>query len=369
MPKLYGKSYTKDELMQRVGNIDQVGGAKKYLLTEGNTAGVEAVEFRNGNGLNFTALAGRGLDISAAEYGGQSLCWRSHPGDVAGTYFDQLGFQWLRSFFGGLLCTCGMSWAGAPCKEDDECLEGFNGYLGLHGRVSNTPAKNVCVDGEWQGDDYVYWAQGKVTEAQVFAANLELTRKITGKLGVNKIWVHDRVENKGWVKQDHMFLYHCNLGFPLCEGGGEYLFPALSTTPRTPLASEHIDTWRDFPVPTKDQEEWVYYHDLAADADGMTMAAFVNREFNGGQGFGISFKWDKKVMPYFIQWKMPAQGTYVTGLEPANCHVDTRVLDREEGRLVVLEPGEVREYVLEIDILTNQCEIAATEAAVKALVG
>jgi hypothetical protein len=367
MPNLFGKSYTKSEIMQRVGNIDQIGGAKKLMLTEGNTAGIEAIEFRNGNGLDFTVLAGRGLDISEASYRGQSLCWRSHTGDVAAAYYDSLGFQWLRNFYGGLMLTCGMSWAGAPCKEDDECLEGFNGYLGIHGHVSNTPAKNVCVDGEWQGDDYVYWVQGKVTEAQVFATNLELTRKIVGKLGENTIRVYDRVENKGWSKQDHMYLYHCNLGFPLIEGGTEYLFPAKSTTPRTELASKHIDTWREFPAPTKDQEEWVYYHDLGADADGHTMAAFVNREHDGGKGFGISFKWDKKVMPYFIQWKMPAQGTYVTGLEPANCHVDSRVLDREEGRLVVLEPGEAREYFLEINVLTNQEEITATEALVRKL--
>ena len=369
MPNLFGQSYTKDEIMQRVGNIDQIGGAKKFMHTEGNTAGVEAVAFSNGNGLDFTVLPGRGLDISEASFCGRSLCWRSHTGDVAASHFDSLGFQWLRSFYGGLLVTCGMAWAGAPCKEDDKCLDGFNGNLGIHGHVSNIPAKNVYVDGEWQGDDYVYWAQGKVTEAQVFSANLELTRKITGKLGVNKIWVEDRVENKGWVKQEHMYLYHCNFGFPVCEGGGEYLIPAVETTPRTPLAAEHIDSWREFPAPTKDQEEWVYYHDLAADANGMTTAALVNRGFDNGAGFGVQLRWDKKTMPYFIQWKMPAQGTYVTGLEPANCHVDSRWLDREEGRLVVLEPGESREYCLEVEVLSNQAEIAKAEAEVKGLVG
>ncbi|MFO7948286.1 MAG: DUF4432 family protein, partial [Armatimonadota bacterium] len=60
-----------------------------------------------------------------------------------------------------------------------------------------------------------------------------------------------------------------------------------------------------------------------------------------------------------IQWKMPAEGTYVTGLEPANCLVEGRTKDREEGRLVTLEPGESAEYSLEVGVLADNDEIDA----------
>ncbi|MCK4417277.1 MAG: DUF4432 family protein, partial [Candidatus Latescibacteria bacterium] len=77
MSKLYGKAFTKRELLRYIGDISQVGGVKRYWLGEGRAAGIEAVEFRTGSGLNFTVLPGRGMDISFAEYRGTPLCWRS----------------------------------------------------------------------------------------------------------------------------------------------------------------------------------------------------------------------------------------------------------------------------------------------------
>ena len=53
MPKLFGKCWTKSELLQHIGSVDQVGGARRFMLVDGNTAGAEAVEFRTGTGLRF----------------------------------------------------------------------------------------------------------------------------------------------------------------------------------------------------------------------------------------------------------------------------------------------------------------------------
>ena len=43
------------------------------------------------------------------------------------------------------------------------------------------------------------------------------------------------------------------------------------------------------------------------------------------------------------------EGLYVVGLEPANCHVEGRIRERERGTLPMLTPGETRRYRLEID--------------------
>jgi len=59
-----------------------------------------------------------------------------------------LGKQWLRSFFGGPLPTCGITNAGLPSEDQGE-------PFGLHGRVVNAGAENICVDQRWDGDDYV----------------------------------------------------------------------------------------------------------------------------------------------------------------------------------------------------------------------
>jgi len=379
MAKLFGKEWTKADLLQHVGSIDQIAGAQKVVLGDGNTAGCEAVEVKTGSGLRYRVLPGRGMDISACDFCGESVAWHSHTGEVAAPYFDPQGLNWLRSFYGGLLMTCGLSWAGAPCVDPAENgPEGYpavqpdgswdqTGGVGLHGRVSHIPAKNVYVDSQWDGDDYTFWAQGKVREAQVFKADLELTRRITSKLGENKIWLHDRVENLGYEEQEFMFLYHCNLGFPLCQEGAYYIINSRETKPRDADAEAGLDTWSQFPAPTPHQPEMCYYHDVATDADNIATVAFVNRDIAEGRGLGISISYDKSVMPYFTEWKMPAQGHYVTGLEPANCRVEGRDKYREDGTLVFLQPGEIVEFNTEFSILTSQTQIDAVEAKINAL--
>ena len=55
--------------------------------------------------------------------------------------------------------------------------------LGLHGRISHTPAKSVYADAAWEGDEYRMWVRGKCQEAMVFAENLVLHREISARLG------------------------------------------------------------------------------------------------------------------------------------------------------------------------------------------
>ena len=146
MAKLYGCELSRGELMRKIGDISQIAGTRSYQLTHGNENGVDGVDFRTGTGFNFTVLPGRGMDISYAEYNGQPLCWRSATGDMESSYFESAGLGWLRGFYGGLLVTCGMTYAGAPCTDEES-------ELGLHGRTSYTPAKNVWTDGQWEGDE------------------------------------------------------------------------------------------------------------------------------------------------------------------------------------------------------------------------
>ena len=47
---------------------------------------------------------------------------------------------------------------------------------------------------------------------------------------------------------------------------------------------------------------------------------------------------------------MMGQGTYVVGLEPANCRSGGRSQERARGTLQSLQPGEQREFNLEIEV-------------------
>lgn len=360
MPKLYGRNYTKEELLRRVGDISQVGGVRLGELGDGNERGARIADFRTGTGFNFTVLLDRGLDISYAEDCGRPLCWRSETGDVAPSFFEPEGLSWLRTFYGGLVVTCGLTYAGAPCTDEGKTL-------GLHGRISHIPAKNVLTDGEWQGNDYVMWVQGKLRENIVFGENIQMTRKIWAVLGEKKIYLTDVVENLGYEEQPLMILYHINGGFPAIDEDACLVSPTVKYAPRDEVAKTGLEEYYRFQTPTHDFKERVYYHEMKPDSDGYVWAALINKKCEGGFGFYI--KYLKSQLDQFIEWKMNAEGTYVVGMEPANCRVEGRDKDRANGVLKFIKPGEKKEFSLEIAPLSSKAEVDELEEKVRAIKG
>ncbi len=360
MAYLYGKQYTKDEILDRVGDILQIGGARPIRLAGGPQEGVEAVEFRTGTGFYFLAVPGRGLDITIAEYQGKALAWRSSVGEVSPMFYEEPGARWLRVFPGGLVTTCGLTYAGATCEDAGD-------QLGLHGRYSATPASNVWVDGEWEGDEYRMWAAGKVRESRLFGENILLRRKVSAVLGQSKLWIDDVVTNEGPRRVPHMILYHINGGFPAVDEGSLLVSPTLSTKPRDADAETDKEHYYRMDAPTAGFAERCYYHEMATDADGFVYAALINKNLPGGEQFGWYVKYNKNELPKFTQWKMNGTREYVVGLEPANCWVEGRAKERERGTLQFLKPGETREYHLEIGVLSNADEIAEFEALVESI--
>jgi len=362
MATLFGRNYTKAELLERVGDVSQLGGAKPIKLSGGPYEGVEAVEFRTGTGFCFLAVPGRGLDITIAEHNGRSLAWRSAAGEIAAPFFEEPGLGWLRTFPGGLVTTCGLTYAGAPCEDEGQ-------KLGLHGRFSCTPAANVCVDGEWEGDEYRMWASGKIRESCLFGENVLLKRKVSATLGENRFFIEDEVTNEGARRVPHMILYHINGGFPAVDGGSTLVSPTLSATPRDADAEVDAEHYYLNDPPTLGYKERCYYHDMASDKDGFVTAGLVNKNMPDGGQFGFYVKYNIHELPVFTQWKMNGAREYVVGLEPANCHVQGRANERMRGTLQFLEIGEQRRYNIEIGVLTNAEDVAKFEQIVRSLKG
>ncbi len=344
MPTLYGKDYEVEGLRKRIGRIEQVGGVRKIELAEGNEKGVEAFDFRTGSGLEFTVLAGRGMDIGQTVYRGRPLAWLSPTGSPSAAYFEPEGLGWLRSFHGGLISTCGLTYAGSPATDGEE-------ELGLHGRISNIPAKKLSHGGSWHDGSYVMYAEGEMRETTVFGPNVVMTRRVSAILGHPMIHVQDTVRNDGFAQQEHMIVYHCNFGFPLMDASTELVAPSAEVRGQTDFAEETVESHATFDEP-EDVEERVYYHTLKSDEDGNTIVALVNREL--GAGIGVAMTFNVNVLPNLVQWKMPARGTYVTGLEPANCLVEGRPAERERGTLQTLDPGETRTYEIAFNIHEGQ---------------
>jgi len=356
MATLWGRTWTKRELLERVGDITQIAGVRRSVLADGNAAGVEAFDFATGTGFAFTVAAGRAMDVTAASYHGMPLAWRSSAGDIAGAYYDPDGLEWLRTFFGGLVATCGATYAGAACTDEGK-------KLGIHGRIGAVPAKQSCFGGYWEGDEYIMWASGVVREGGLFNDEIEVRRVIASRLGANAFTLKDTVVNIGWHRTPLMMLYHCNMGFPVVDDGSEVLTPAKSIRPRDAEAEVGKETSHLLHAPVKDYKEKVYYHDVKKGADGRTLIGIAN----DARGIGVSMRYKPEQMPYLIQWKQMGQGWYTCGLEPANCLVEGRDKDRAAGRLQFMEPQEERTFELEIGVLAGAEDIAKFRAEVKAI--
>ncbi len=357
MAKLFGRQWTQKQLIERVGNPSQLATVRPHTLSEGRAKGVAAVEFSTGSGFRFTILPDRALDISAAEFCGRSLCWRSVTGETAPAFYQPEGLEWLYGFFGGLMMTCGLTHFGAPCEDEGQAL-------GLHGRIGATPAQEVSVECGWEGDEYVIGVRGKVVEASVFGPVLVLNRSIFSFLGQDKLFVHDEVTNRGHEPAPHMMLYHINFGFPVVDAGSRLVAPSLRVAPRDAEADNGKEEYATFVAPQAGYKEKVYYHDLA-DREGTTMAGVVNPSL----GFGAYVKYSRRQLPFLIEWKQMGKGNYVVGLEPGTNRVEGRARERAEGRLITLKPGQTATYDLEIGALTEKKDCAGFEKTVGSIRG
>lgn len=360
MVTLFGRTWDRTDLLRLVGDIRQVGGARATVLDDGPERGVRAIEVTTGTGFGFTVLPDRGLDIFRAEFQGASLAWLSPTGPVAPAFFEPEGFGWLRGFYGGLMVTCGLTTAGPPNKDQGK-------ELGLHGRASYSPAFDVGVTQEWDGDEFRIAIRGKIREATVFGEHVVLTRTIRTALGWNRWTLEDEVENLGHEPAPHMMLYHVNAGFPVVSPASELLSPSIEARPRDPEAEKERDKYARFLPPTAGFAERVYFHTLRKGPDGRTAIAMVNRGFLGGRGIGYALRYPKSQFPCFTEWKMMAQGTYVVGTEPGNVHPEAREKLRREGRLPFLAPGEKKRYELEFQVLSSPGEIQSVESEIQSL--
>lgn len=327
MPLLYGKNYKKTELKKRIGDMSQIASATKFEYTDGKAKGTAAVEVKNGSGLRFVVLTDRGMDIAYAEINGVPLSFVSKTGVVGSEHYDEKDF--LRSFTGGLLTTCGLTYMGAPCVD-----EGVS--LGAHGRISNIPANDVCIKQEWVGEDYVISVSGKVRESAMFGENIVMTRTITTKLGVNKIHIHDEIENCGFESTPFMVLYHMNFGFPLVSEDTVLETNCENCRPRDEDAAVGVGKECEFSAPIHNYKEQVFYRDSVADS----YARLINKKL----GLSLQINFNGAELPYLVEWKQMGEQDYVLGLEPATYPPDGRAKARERGELVFIEPQEIKAH-------------------------
>jgi hypothetical protein len=341
MAELYGRTWKRKELVRLVGSMDQVAGIRQFEAVEGLERGSRALQVWTGSGLTFNVLAERALDLGAFQYKGMPLNWRSAVGEAHPAFYDPTGIHWLRSFGGGMLVTCGLDHFGAPGRDSGQ-------DFGLHGRVSNLPARAVGCRAEWAGDEYELEVSGQVRQAQVFGENILLRRRLSTRLGSNRVQIEDTVTNEGFAPQPHMLLYHFNTGFPLLTAAARLELEVSATEPRDDDAKAGLADWRTFQTPAPGYREQVFIHTPVPDKQGRGRAEVLNPEMK----LGLRLSFDAAALPYLMEWKMMGEGLYVLGIEPSNCRtLGGRAAARAGGLLPELAAGESRTYRLELEVV------------------
>jgi hypothetical protein len=357
MAEYLGRRWTKGELLSFIGDPAQVAYARSFEYEGGKAQGVKGVQVRTGGGLAFTLLPGRGMDIPEAYFSDKQLAFVSGTGITSPAYYEEGGLGWLRNFFVGLLTTCGITNSGAPSMDHGEAF-------GLHGRVSNAAAEDLCIQQRWEGDEYLITVRGRIRESKAMFENLMMTRTVETALGRKGFRLVDRIENNGFEPQPLMMLYHFNFGYPLLGPGAAIVGPVVKSEPRDEEAAKGrgVQECLQIPEPVEGYREKVFFHDLAAAGDGRTFIGLVNRNTPDGAPLGMVLRFSRNELPYLTEWKMVKKGFYVLGLEPGTALPLGRGVLRDKKKLQFLEGQQSYSITIDFEALATEAEMKAIEA-------
>ena len=333
-------------------NPAQVGGIEQYQIDDGPGRGVRALCVNTGGGLRYRVLVDRGMDIDQASLNQHSLAFLTHGGVTRPSRAYDRHIEWLASFPGGLLTSCGPFNVGPPGEDEGETLP-------LHGHHSNTPATlESVVQPDPRAGRLEMSVTGVVRYGRLFGRNLELRRRITSRLGDNSIDFVDEFTNAGNVPVPHAWLLHINLGYPLIDEGAEFCYDAARVEPTPSDESRKrfapgqpykkvpgpLEAHRGFP------EAVAYLFPRSSGRDGRTTVGVVNRKL----GLGLAIRYSTRDFPRCINWQHWGPGEYVTALEPVNGTVQGRAKDREQGLLDEIPAGGRKVYRYRIEAVTSR---------------
>ena len=334
----------------KISHHAQLGGIETSVLDDGLGRGTRIAWINTGTGLRYKIVLDRAMDIADAFYHQHSLAWLSHASTTTPQPSSDQGIDWLRTFGGGLLTTCGLTHVGGP--ESDEY-----GSRGVHGRISNTPAEIISViQPNPPAGQLDMSITGRMVQTQVFGPTLELKRTILGRLGEATIRIQDEVTNLGNTEAPHMLLYHANFGWPLVDEGAEIVWEGDWRSGGSEGSDAVFHEGNDFrrcPGPQDEHRgtgEAVAFIDVASGEDGWCTGGIRNR----ARGMALRLRFRKEQLPWLINWQHWGPGEYVTALEPATHPPIGQAQARREQTLITLAPGELRSYELEFQVLAGE---------------
>ena len=317
-----------------IGNPAQLVTLRRVTVSEGRSRGVEIIEVRTAEGLDLDILPDAGLDIGQCRYKGVNMSWMSKNGYDSPAVINPYENEFVNTFPGGLLYTCGLRSAGPANRDNGE-------WHPLHGRYHSLQAQQVCA--EIVNVEIV--VRGIIRETALFGHCLEVKRTIRIPVFGTSVTVQDTIANLTPRDEEIMQIYHCNFGYPLLSEKAKLSLPEeRETVPRTEFAATGLGRECEFDLPIDGEEERVFFQKMQNE--------FWAKLVNPDLGVGMTISWSGETLPILSQWRSMASGDYVLGLEPTNCYISGRHDEREKGTLPVLKAW---------DSITNTVKIYFSE--------
>lgn len=293
---------------------------RRVTVTEGKAGGSQIIEVATAGGLQVDILPDAGLDIGQVRFKGVNVTYISKNGYDSPACIMPYETEFMNTFPGGLLYTCGLRSTGGAHRDGDE-------WHPLHGRYHSLRAEQVSAVME----DNTVVVRGILRETAIFGHCLELVRTIRIPVFGTQITVADTLTNLGHKDQEYALLYHCNFGYPLISEKARLELPQQrKTTPRTEFAAGFLGRETTIDPPTPGEDERVFFHE-----DMERRAALINEEL----GIRAQMTWSE-TLPILAHWRYLAAGEYVCALEPTNGYIMGAKQERENGTLGVLKPFE-----------------------------
>lgn len=316
------------EATRRVGATEQFAWAEPFTSTEGPELGARRIRVANGSGLELELLPDRCLDLGRATAWGIPLAWHSGVGFVRNAAPD-----WLSTFGGGLLATCGLDSFGAA--GDDGAV------YGLHGDIGGQSARITRVE----VTDAAVIVEGEVRQHAALGPRLTLRRRIELPLGETRLLVRDIVANDSAAPCPVMVLYHVNLGWPMIADDTRVDIPSSEVQPRDELSVPGLGVWQQWSAPGDAVIEQALLHQIGDESPAHAVVT------THSAGLRMTVAWSPDTLPALFQWRLPGERDFVLGIEPANCAtLGGRAAARQLGILPEIEAGGECEYWLEFRI-------------------
>ncbi|HJM65680.1 MAG TPA: DUF4432 family protein [Roseibacillus sp.] len=345
---------------QKFENVLQVGGIRTGALDQPNPNGGQSCRVAfvdTGGGLRFTVAVDRGGDVVEASCNGMNLAYLTPNDYTPPSHAYNRRNEWLSSWPGGLITTCGPSLMGESRNEDGRDVP-------LHGHHSNTPASiDAVVNPDPSRGRFDMSISMTIRDTRMFGPNIEVRRTISAVLGGRSIQFADEVINRGDEPCSHGMLYHLNFGYPLLDEGARLILGGR-VCQRFGLAEEltgadQIECFKVVPAPSQDHRgtaESILIVEPSVAEPEPCRVGLIN-EF---RGIGVEVAYPLPQLPRLGgMLHCGPRGSYMAALEPFSGSIVGKAADPHPESNRQLAPGASQKYDLRITVHTDPKSLEA----------